>query len=92
MGLKNVPHETICTCGSKARPGQRTCKVCHADRMKDYRRRQARDTITGYVDLRHFLDYRDGTAKTLVVSAVPGGKHGQTPVKVTILCKNHKQQ
>jgi hypothetical protein len=55
--------------------------------MKDYRRRQARDTITGYIDLRHFLDYRDGLVKDLVVSAVPGAK--QTPVKV-IICNRHK--
>lgn len=92
MGIKNVPHGTKCACGSKARRGQRTCKTCHADRMKDYRRRQTRDTITGYVDLRYFLDYRDGIAKTLAVSSVPGGNHGQTPVKVTILCRNHKKQ
>lgn len=56
--------------------------------MKEYRRRQARDTIIGYVDRRHFLDYRDGLVKNLVVSAVPGAK--QTPVKVTI-CSHHKQ-
>lgn len=87
MGIKNVSRGTKCACGGKARRGQRTCKTCHADRMKDYRRRQARDTITGYIDRRHFLDYHDGLVKDLVVSAVPGAK--QTPVKV-IICNRHK--
>lgn len=79
-----------CACGSLARKGQRTCTACHADQMKDYRRRQARNTVTGFVDLRNFLDYRDGVAKKLAIDSVLGLK--KTPVKITILCKNPKSQ
>jgi hypothetical protein len=56
--------------------------------MKDYRRRQARETVTGFVDMRDFLDYRDGSAKKLVIDSVLGKK--KTPVKITI-CKNHRR-
>lgn len=60
-----------------------------AEKMKKYRALQARQTLYAYVDLRQFLDLKQGFTKGLVLSTTPGSK--QTLVRVTI-CKNRKKQ
>lgn len=89
MAVKNVPCGAKCSCGRKARPGQRTCKVCHAAKMKAYRKNEAKNTVYGYVDLRSFLDFKQDFIKGLAVVKTPGSR--QTLVRITI-CKNRKKQ
>lgn len=84
-----VPRRTLCGCGKKARKGQRTCRECHAAKMKAYRQQQAQSSAYAYVDMRHFLDLKHGFVKGIVVSNEPGSK--QTLVRITV-CKNHKKQ
>lgn len=65
MGLKNVPRGTKCSCGDKARPGQRTCKTCHAAAMKGYRLRQARNTVDVTAEIEAFRNFREGLVPSL---------------------------
>lgn len=83
---------TKCPCGKKARPGQRTCTDCHAGKMKKYRAQRAKYTVTGYITVRNFLDYKLGFVPELTISSKPEKPStADTQVKVT-LCKNPKKQ
>lgn len=87
-----VPCRTKCGCGRKARPGQRTCNVCHAAKMKAYRDRKAKNTVVGYITVRNFLDYKNGFIRDIIVSStIERPSTADTKVKIT-LCKNPKPQ
>lgn len=84
----NIP--IICSCGRKARKGQRTCAVCHAAKMKAYRQAQINNTIAGYADPKGVNEFRCGKTKALVITSTPVTHH-HVLVKI-ILCKNRKKQ
>jgi hypothetical protein len=78
-----------CPCGGRARPGQRTCRSCHAREMKARRAEEASHTVYGYVYEKQFLAFKKGTSKGIVLGSEPGLGKLLTRIKV---CKNHKKQ
>lgn len=79
----------ICSCGNRSRKGQRTCKLCHAIKMKSYRQAQVEGTVFGWSNLKNISSYRNGVSRELLIQSVQD--KNQVKVKV-ILCKNPKNR
>lgn len=104
MAIANVPHGTICKCGEPARPGQRTCKVCHAALMRKVRALKAKNTVVCFAEASCFERFKSGESDELTVTlSRPDdteivGVRGKKLVRMSVetvkltLCKNRKKQ